>query len=39
MLARGRGADLDEWVRAPGFAARVCLTPALAKMMEHGHAA
>ena len=34
LLAKGVGPGLDELIRAPGYAARVCLTPSIAKAME-----
>lgn len=34
LLAKGTGPGLDELARAPGFAARVCLTPSIAQVIE-----
>lgn len=37
MLANGTGEGLESLARAPGFGARVCITPALSKLMEAAH--
>lgn len=34
LLAKGTGPGLDELVRAPGYAARVCLSPSIGRAMQ-----